>query len=125
MAVRGIRGATVAKKNTEQEIVAATKELLNAIQAANITLLLEDIASFIFTVTDDLQAAFPAKAARELGWDMVPLMCAQEINVPGSLRKCIRVLIHWNTELGQLEVKHVYLREARNLRPDLFKEIEK
>jgi chorismate mutase len=79
----------------------------------------EDIASVLFTATHDLTAAFPAQAARELGWQHVPLLDAQEIPVPGSLPRCVRVLLHWNTERSQSEVRHVYLRGAALLRPDL------
>jgi chorismate mutase len=79
----------------------------------------EDVASALFTVTDDLVSTFPAQAARQMGWGLVPMMCAREIPVPGSLRRVIRVLVHWNTELKQNEVTHVYLRDAVKLRPDL------
>ena len=79
----------------------------------------EDVGSAIFTVTEDLTATFPAQAARQMGWSMVPMMCAREIPVPGSLPKVIRVLVHWNTETPQNDVKHVYLRDAVKLRPDL------
>jgi chorismate mutase len=82
----------------------------------------QDIASAWFTATEDLRAAFPARAARQLGWTETALMCAQEMRVRGGLERCIRVLLHWNTELEQGEVKHVYLREARSLRPDLERE---
>jgi chorismate mutase len=80
---------------------------------------LEDIASVLFTTTEDIASIYPALAARQMGWDHVPLMCAREIPVPGSLPMCIRVLIHWNTEIEQSGIKHVYLREAAKLRPDL------
>jgi chorismate mutase len=119
MAVRGIRGATVAETEQAEAILKATQELLQAILQVNPSLKPEDIASVIFTVTDDLVNAYPARAARQLGWDLVPLMCAREIPVPGSLPRCIRVLIHWNTDLPSSAVHHVYLREARQLRPDL------
>lgn len=79
----------------------------------------EDVGSAIFTVTEDLASTFPAQAARQMGWSMVPMMCAREIPVPGSLRKVIRVLVHWNTDVPQSEIKHVYLRDAVKLRPDL------
>ncbi len=119
MPVRGIRGATVVTANQEEAILSATRELLEAIQDANLSLRPEDIASALFTVTDDLNAAYPAKAARLLGWTETPLMCAREIPVPGSLPNCIRVLLHWNTELNQSEIIHIYLGEATKLRPDL------
>jgi chorismate mutase len=83
-----------------------------------------EVASAIFTVTPDLSAAFPARAARELGWQSVPLLDAQEIPVPGSLPLCIRVLLHWNTDKAQDEIRHVYLRGAAQLRPDFAKEGE-
>jgi chorismate mutase len=105
----------------EAAILSATSELLQALLRANPRMQVEDIASAWFTATDDLHAAFPARAARELGWTETALMCAQEMRVRGGLERCIRVLLHWNTELGQGEVRHVYLREARSLRPDLEK----
>jgi chorismate mutase len=120
MCVRGIRGATVAADNNAGDILAATRELLLAIREVNPTLLPEDIASIFFTVTDDLNAVHPARAARELGWGAVPLICGREIPVPGSLPSCIRVLIHWNTGISQSAVHHVYLGEAVILRPDLM-----
>ncbi len=119
MPVRGIRGATTICDDNADAIRLATRELLLAISAANPTLRPEDIASVFFTLTGDLHAAYPAQAARELGWEEVPLMCAQDIPVPGSLACCIRVMILWNTELAQKDVRHVYLREAVKLRPDL------
>jgi len=117
MHCRGIRGATTAEENTAEAILAATRELLVRIVEAN-DLKVEDVASAIFTTTPDLMAAFPAKAAREMGWQDVALLDAQEIPVPGSLERCIRVLIHWNTEKSAAEIRHVYLRGARTLRPD-------
>lgn len=119
MTLRGIRGATVAPHNQAEAILAATRQLLLAILDANPALQPQDIASVIFTLTPDLDAVHPAQAARQLGWDQVPLLCAQEIPVPGSLPRCIRVLIHWNTPLSQAQVHHVYLGEAARLRPDL------
>ncbi|MCI0521927.1 MAG: chorismate mutase [Chloroflexi bacterium] len=119
MAVRGIRGAIVAGENTPQAIQQATRELLEAMLSANPTLRPEEIASAWFTVTGDLTAAYPAAAARQMGWDQAPLMCALEIPVPGGLARCIRVLIHWNTRLPQSAVRHAYLGEAAKLRPDL------
>jgi chorismate mutase len=100
-------------------VIAATKELLLAILDANPTLRTTDLASVLFTVTDDLVSAYPARAARELGWDDVPLMCAREIPVPGGLARCIRVLLHWNTDLTQGAIHHVYLGAAASLRPNL------
>jgi chorismate mutase len=119
MAVRGVRGAAVAEIDEPQEILAATRALLEAILTANPALRTEDIASALFTVTHDLTSAYPARAARELGWHEVPLMCALEIPVPGSLARCIRVLLQWNTDLPQNQIQHVYLGAAASLRPDL------
>jgi chorismate mutase len=119
MSVRGIRGAITIEEDTADLVLSATRELLGGIQSRNPTLKGEDIASILFTVTADLVSVHPARAAREMGWDQVPLMCALEIPVQGSLKKCIRVLIHWNTDLKQNEIQHVYLRDAVKLRPDL------
>jgi chorismate mutase len=119
MAIRGIRGATTVAANEAELILQATRELLEAILEENEGMRPEDIASAIFTVTDDLTSTFPAQAARQMGWSLVPMMCAREIPVPGSLPHAIRVLVHWNTEVPQNEVTHVYLREAVKLRPDL------
>jgi prephenate dehydratase len=121
MPCRGIRGATTADENSPVAILAATTELLHALIAAN-SLLPEEVASATFTVTPDLDAAFPAQAARALGWTTVPLLDAVEIGVPGALPRCIRVLIHWNTDLPSYAVRHVYLRDAVRLRPDLADE---
>jgi chorismate mutase len=118
MPCRGIRGATTATEDSATAILEATRELLTGIAEAN-ALAAADVASAIFTVTPDLTAAFPARAAREMGWRHVPLLDAQEIPVPGSLSRCIRVLIHWNTARSQEEIQHVYLRDAALLRPDL------
>ena len=119
MTIRGIRGATVVQHDETEEVLSATRELLTAILKANPTLDPADLASALFTVTGDLCSAYPARAARQLGWDEVPLMCALEIPVPGSLPRCIRVLLHWNTDLPQSSVRHVYLGAAASLRPDL------
>jgi len=115
MYCRGIRGATTVERNESEEILAATKELLQLMVERN-NLRLEDIASAIFTVTDDLDAAFPAAAARAMGWMEVPLMDAREIPVPNSLGKCIRVMLHVNTMRNAAEIRHVYIRGAVNLR---------
>ncbi len=119
MPVRGIRGATSVEQDQTDEILAATRELLLAIQEANLSLQAEDLASAIFTVSDDLRSVYPAQAARQLGWVQVPLLCTREIPVPGELPHCIRVLLHWNTDLPQSAIQHVYLRAAASLRPDL------
>ena len=119
MSIRGIRGATTIELDLPEEIINATKELLLAMMKANPGLQPEDVASAFFTVTHDLVSVHPAQAARQMGWNTVPMMCATEIPVPGSLPKCIRVLVHWNTELEQKNIKHTYLNEAIKLRPDL------
>jgi len=119
MPIRGIRGATTVAADQPDLILEATRELLEAILKENEGMKPEDVGSAIFTVTEDLAATFPAQAARQMGWSMVPMMCAREIPVPGSLRKVIRVLVHWNTDVPQSEIKHVYLRDAVKLRPDL------
>jgi len=117
---RGVRGATTVENNDRQEILHAARQLLallirrNGIEA-------RDVASAIFTLTPDLNAEFPALAARQLGWLDVALLCSHEVAVPGSLPKCIRVLIHWNTTKQPHEIEHVYLRKAAALRPDLSK----
>lgn len=116
MATRGIRGATTVQRNDRDEILTATTELLNVIVQLN-GLRSEDIAYVWFTVTPDLDAEFPAFAARELGWTEVPLMCGREIPVPGALPLCIRALISWNTSKSQRDVKHVFLHGAKELRP--------
>ena len=117
MACRGVRGAITVETNDAEAIWAATRELLETIVAAN-GIETDDLASVIFTVTADLDAAFPARAAREIGWTQVPLLDTT-VSVPDSLPRCIRVLLHWNTDKRQDEIKHVYLRGARVLRPDL------
>jgi chorismate mutase len=100
-------------------ILGATRELLEAILYENDGIKLDEIASAFFTTTEDIASAYPALAARQMGWEHVPMMCAREIPVPGSLPKCIRVLIHWNTDKSQQQIKHIYLNEAIKLRPDL------
>ena len=119
MPIRGIRGATTVTADAPDLILQGTRELLEEILAANEGMQPEDVASALFTVTDDLVSTFPAQAARQMGWGLVPMICAREIPVPGSLRRVIRVLVHWNTELLQNEITHVYLRDAVSLRPDL------
>ena len=119
MSTRGVRGATIASTNDAETILAATQELLLAIRNANPSMQTEDLASILFTVSDELNAVYPARAAHHLGWSNVPLMCAREIPVPGGLSNCVRVLIHWNTDMAQGEIRHIYLKEAARLRPDL------
>jgi chorismate mutase len=117
MYCRGIRGATTADENTPQAILDATRELLEQIIAAN-GVRADDVASILLTTTPDLDAAFPAQAARELGWQGVALLCGHEMAVPGALERCIRLLIHWNTEKSAAAIRHVYLKGAQALRPD-------
>ncbi|MBX3449527.1 MAG: chorismate mutase [Planctomycetaceae bacterium] len=119
MPVRGIRGATSVEKDQPEEILAATRELLEQILKLNGIEQFDDIGSAVFTTTPDLTSTFPAEAARALGMRQVPLLCASEIAVPGSLPRCIRILLHWNTDRRQCEIQHVYLREAKRLRPDV------
>ena len=117
MATRGIRGATTVDENSATRIRARTLELLEVLVSEN-GLRPEEVASATFTVTDDLDADFPALAVRTLpGWEEVPLLCAREIPVPGALSGCVRVLLLWNTDLSQSQVRHAYLRGARGLRP--------
>jgi chorismate mutase len=117
MACRGIRGATTVETDSAAAILAATRELLSRIVALN-GIDVQEVASALFTVTPDLTAAFPAQAAREMGWGNTALLDAQEIPVPGSLPRCIRVLVHWNTDRTQAEIHHVYLHGTAVLRPD-------
>jgi chorismate mutase len=121
---RGLRGATTAEANTREAILEATRDLLERLVAAN-DLRPEDIASAIFSTTADLNAEFPAVAARQLGWTDTALLNTHEMAVPGSLQRCIRVLIHWNTTRRASEVVHIYIRGARTLRPDLVAAAER
>jgi len=118
MPVRGVRGATTVDANEAGAILRATRELLVEMVARN-GIDVGDLAAGYFTVTDDLNAAFPAQAARELGWGHVPLLDAREIPVPGSLPRCIRVMLLWNTDRSPKDVAHIYRNEAVSLRPDL------
>lgn len=118
MHIRGIRGAVTVETNTERAILDATRGLLEEMVRAN-DVATHEIAAVLFTTTWDLNAAFPAEAARQLGWDAVALMSGAEIDVPGALPRCIRVLMLWNTPRAQEEIVHVYLHEAEALRPDL------
>lgn len=117
--MRGIRGAITVENNSKEEITGAVQEMLKKIIKDN-ELHTEDIGAVIFSATGDLNAAFPAAAARKLaGWDMVPLFDAQQMAVEGSVEKCVRVLLLVNTDKAQREIKHVYLRGAKKLRPDI------
>lgn len=116
--IRAVRGATTVEDNDAGQIAERTSEMLHVIVESN-GIRPEEIASAIFTVTEDLDAEFPTVAARPLpGWSEVPLLCAREIPVPGSLGHCIRVLIHWNTDKAQREIRHAFLRGARGLRSE-------
>ena len=119
MPIRGIRGATTVTADEPDLILQATRELLEEILEENEGMQPADVASAIFTVTDDLVSSFPAQGARQMGWGLVPMLCAREIPVPNSLPRVIRVLVHWNTDVSQDEITHVYLRAAVKLRPDL------
>ena len=114
---RGVRGATTIETDDRELVLKATRELLGLMIRLN-DIRTDDVASAIFTTTPDIISVFPATAARQLGWLDVPLMCSHEISVPGSLGMCIRILLHWNTDKGPKQIQHVYLREARTLRPD-------
>ena len=120
MLCRGVRGATTVESNTRDDILTATRQLL-ALMIRQNGIESEDVASAIFSSTTDLNAEFPALAARQLGWLEVPLLCMHEIDVPGSLRRCIRILVNWNTNKSQTDIAHVYIRDAVTLRPDLSK----
>ena len=120
MPCRGVRGATTVEANTRDEILTATRQLV-ALMVRRNGIDPRDVASAIFTTSPDLDAEFPALAARQLGWLEVPLLCGHEMAIPGSLPRCIRVLVHWNTDLSQAAIQHVYIREAERLRPDLCK----
>jgi len=124
LSVRGIRGATTVSKNDRESILACTRELLLALQSAN-NLKTEDIVSVFFSMTPDLNASFPAEAARQLGWNKVPLFGMQECDIEGSLEKCIRILIQINSHQSQEEMQCCYLHEASKLRKDLFHMKEK
>ncbi|MCK4682673.1 chorismate mutase [Candidatus Bipolaricaulota bacterium] len=124
MSCHGMRGATTVGENSERAIIAATRTLLERMVSAN-GIATEDIASVIFTTTLDLNAAYPARAARDLGWNDTPLLGAQEIDVPNSLPRCVRVLILWNTDRSIDQITHIYLGAAAALRPDLVRAEEK
>ncbi|TET76464.1 MAG: chorismate mutase [Dehalococcoidia bacterium] len=115
---RGIRGATTVDNNTVDDILRESKELLQEMIDAN-GIKPEDVACAMFTTTSDLNAAFPATAARQLGWTDLPLLCYKEIDVPGSLQRCLRIMILYNTEKSADEIVHVYVKGASDLRSDL------
>ncbi len=118
MAVRGIRGATTVEENSKEEIIEKTRELLESLIKKN-NIVVDDVASATFSVTEELNAEFPAVAARDIGWIFTPLFCTREIPVQGSLKNCIRVLLHVNSETAQKDIIHAYLHGAKKLRPDL------
>ena len=117
MPCRGVRGATTAEDNSPEEILKATRQLLALIIRQN-GIEPHDVCSAIFSTTTDLDGEFPALAARQLGWIDVALMCVHELDVAGSLRRCIRVLLHWNTDKPPADIVHVYIKGAAGLRPD-------
>jgi chorismate mutase len=120
MKCRGVRGATTSDANSREEILTCTRQLLALMIRAN-GIEPEDVGSAVFSLTRDLDAEFPALAARQLGWLDVPLLCTYEVDVPGSLRRCVRVLVHWNTDKEQSAIQHIYIKDAVRLRPDLSK----
>jgi chorismate mutase len=119
MMFRGVRGATVAKSNTREAIMEATEELIRKLIDVN-GIEEDQVASVIFTSTPDLNAAFPAAAARHIGWTRVALLGAQEIDTPEGMKRCIRVLIHWNTDRTLDAIQHVYMHGTEKMRPDLY-----
>ncbi len=121
MLVRGVRGATTIEANTVEAVLEATQELLSAMVEAN-DIDAENVASALFTTTPDVNAEFPAVAAREMGWEHVALLCGHEMSVPKALKMCLRILIHVNTDKPAKEIRHIYLRGATALRPDIGKQ---
>ena len=117
MICRGVRGATTAEQTDRESVLVATRELLATMIRLN-GIDRTDVASAIFTTTTDITSVFPATAARQLGWLDVPLMCGHEMTVEGSLQKCIRIMLHWNTDKAQDQIQHIYLHGAKVLRPD-------
>jgi chorismate mutase len=115
MKCRGIRGATTVDSNTKEAVLAATRELLQDMVTHN-DVREEDVAAVFFTTTADLNATFPAEAARETGLSRAPLLCGQEIDVPGSLPMCLRILILYNTDKGAEDIAHVYIKGATVLK---------
>ncbi|MEM7129843.1 MAG: chorismate mutase [Chloroflexota bacterium] len=118
MMCRGVRGATTVEVDEPEAVLAATHELFAMLIHAN-QIHSEDVASIIFTTTADICSVYPAKGARQLGWVDVPLICTQEMPVVGSLTRCIRILLHWNTAKPQKDIQHVFLHGATVLRPDI------
>jgi chorismate mutase len=118
MICRGVRGATTVEANDRELVLVETRRLLALMIRVN-DIHSEDVASIFFSTTRDLNAEFPALAARQLGWIDVPLMCTNEIDVPHGLPLCVRILLHWNTHKSAAEIQHVYLKDAKKLRPDI------
>ena len=118
---RGVRGAVPVISNTENDILAAAERLLSELIDRN-GILSDDIASAIFTTSPDINAEYPAIAARKLGWTNVALLCGHEMDVPHGMQRCLRILIHWNTDKSPEDIVHVYLDRTRSLRPDLYVE---
>ena len=116
---RGVRGAVPVRANTPDEILRAADRLLRLLIEKN-GIHQDDVSSAIFTTTKDVNAEYPAIAARKLGWRGVAMLCGHEMEVPHGLQACLRILIHWNTDKSQQDIVHVYLEEARSLRPDMF-----
>lgn len=117
--IRGVRGAITVSSNEEREVILGAERLLKEMIASN-QIAPDEVASIFISATDDVDAVFPAKALRNLeGWTYVPVMCMKELSVTGSLPMCIRVMIHFNTEKKQEEIRHIYLEGAASLRPDL------
>ena len=119
MKVRGVRGATTSDSNSREDILLAARDLITGIIEAN-EIVADDVASILFSTTADLNAEFPAVAARNLGFTNTALECLVEMNVPGSLARCIRVLMHVNSDKQQKEIRHIYLKNAKSLRADLI-----
>lgn len=121
---RGVRGATTVRENTKEAIEEATIELLEEMVKLN-EIDIDFLASATFAVTSDITATFPPTAARKIGWHYVPLLNCLEMNADNGLKLCIRVLLHWNTSKEITEIKHIYLREAQSLRPDIVQNIKR
>lgn len=118
MSVRAIRGAITVENNTRDEILTATKTLLSEMIAAN-NIVKDDMIGIFFTMTNDLDECYPAVAAREMGYTDIPLVCYAELNIKNSLQKCIRILLQFNTDKENVQLKHIYMKGAKVLRPDL------
>lgn len=124
MTVRGLRGATTVERDEAEEVLKATEELVKEVAVAN-QVQPEDIVSVLVSTTPDVRSTFPAKAVRSIdGWTYVPVMCTHEMDVPGGMPKCIRVLMHANCAIPQKEIVHIYQNEAIKLRPDLQKKLQ-